>query len=184
MENTKAYFSGESKRLGVFMLALALAVAAPLLFAQSSDRPSDMLGLGLVGHHVSDLERSIKFFEAIDFKVAEGPGNWIVNKELNKLGNTPGAESRTAIMKVQSSVSDVPFTLVLRQYRGRRQDWSKGNSWDLLASHIDMTVDGSVSPLLDKLEALNMLKMPEVNGLPNPRRQDGFRRFAFIFLQS
>jgi hypothetical protein len=41
-------------------------------------------------------------------------------------------------------------------------------------------VDGNVSALLDKLEALNMLKMPEVQGLPNPRRQEGFRRFAFI----
>jgi len=50
----------------------------------------------------------------------------------------------------------------------------------LLASHIDMTVDGSVSTLLDKLEGLNMLKMPEVQGLPNPRQQQGFRRFAFI----
>jgi hypothetical protein len=84
-------------------------------------------------------------------------------------------------MKVQSSVSDVPFTLVLRQYRGiERQDWSRLSSWNLLASHIDLTVDGSVSPLLDKLEALKMLVMPEVQGLPNPRRQEGFRRFAFI----
>jgi predicted enzyme related to lactoylglutathione lyase len=49
-----------------------------------------------------------------------------------------------------------------------------------LASHIDLTVDGSVSVLLDKLEGLNMLTMPEVNGLPNPRRQEGFRRYAFI----
>jgi catechol 2,3-dioxygenase-like lactoylglutathione lyase family enzyme len=140
-----------------------------------------MQGLALVGHHVSDLERSIEFFEAIDFKVAEGPGGWTVDKELNKLGNTPGAESRTAVMKVQSSVSDVPFTLVLRQYRGiERQDWSKLPSWNLLASHIDLTVDGSVSALLDRLDGLKMLAMPEVQGLPNPRRQDGFRRFAFI----
>ena len=78
-------------------------------------------------------------------------------------------------------MSDVPFTLVLRQYRGiERQDWSKLNSWDLLGSHIDMTVDGNVSALLDKLEGLSMLKMPEVQGLPNPRQQPGFRRFAFI----
>lgn len=156
------------------------AVATPFLFAQPSDRPSDVLGLAFVGHQVSDLERSIKFFEAIDFKVAEGPSGWTVDKELNKLGNTPGAESRTATMKVQSSVSDVPFTLILRQYRGiARQDWSRIKSWDLLSSHIDLTVDGSVSALLDKLEAMNMLVMPEVNGLPNPRRQEGFRRFAF-----
>jgi len=175
MEHTKTSLSIALKGLGVLILA------APSLFAQTADRPADVLGLGLVGHHVSDLERSIKFFEAIDFKVVEGPGAWTVDRELNKLGNTPGAESRTATMRVQSSVSDVPFTLVLRQYRGvARQDWSKLNSWDLLSSHIDLTVDGSVSPLLDKLEALNMLKMPEINGLPNPRRQEGFRRFAFI----
>jgi len=153
----------------------------PSLFAQPVARPADVVGLALVGHHVADLERSIKFFEAVDFKVVEGPGKWTVDKELNKLGNTPGAESRTATMTVQSSVSDIPFTLVLRQYRGiARQDWSKLPSWNLLASHIDLTVEGSVSLLLDKLEAMKLLVMPEVQGLPNPRQQQGFRRFAFI----
>ena len=179
MKHTQASFS--IARSGAGVLLLALALATPSLFAQASDRPSDMVGLALVGHQVADLERSIKFFEAVDFKVAEGPSAWAVDKEVNKLGNTPGAETRTATMRVQSSVSDVPFTLVLRQYRGiERQDWSMLPSWNLLASHIDLTVDGNVSALLDKLEAMNMLKMPEVQGLPNPRRQDGFRRFAFI----
>jgi catechol 2,3-dioxygenase-like lactoylglutathione lyase family enzyme len=168
-----------SKTLCTFAVAFTLAV--PSIFAQASDRPSDIAGLALVGHQVSDLERSIKFFEAIDFKVVEGPGKWTVDKELNKLGRTPNAETRTAVMKIQSSVSDVPFPLVLRQYRGiERQDWSKLSSWDLLGSHIDLTVDGSISAFLDKLEALNMLKMPEVQGLPNPRQQPGFRRFSFI----
>ena len=177
MGHTKTPFWIALQSLGVF----ALALAALSLFAQPSDRASDVLGLAFVGHQVSDLERSMKFFEAIDFKVVEEPGDWKVDKELHKLGNTPGAQSRTVTMRVQSSVSDVPFTLVLRQYRGiKRQDWSGRNTWDLLSSHIDLTVDGSVSDLLDKLEALNMLKMPEINGLPNPRRQEGFRRFAFI----
>jgi catechol 2,3-dioxygenase-like lactoylglutathione lyase family enzyme len=178
-------FSGSG---GICIFALVLTLTTPASFAQPSSaaqqslgRPSDVLGLALVGHQVSDLERSIKFFEAIDFKVTEGPGAWTLDKELNQLGNTPGAESRTATMQVQSSVSDVPFTLVLRQYRGiQRQDWSKLSSWNLLGSHIDLTVNGSVSALLDKLDALNMLVMPEVQGLPNPRRQEGFRRFAFI----
>ena len=113
MENTKTSFSIALRALGVL-----LTLATTSLFAQTSDRPADMLGLALVGHPVADLERSIKFFEAVDFKVVEGPTAWTVDKELNKLGNTPGAESRTATMQVQSSVSDVPFTLVLRQYRG------------------------------------------------------------------
>ncbi|HEY4365456.1 MAG TPA: VOC family protein [Bryobacteraceae bacterium] len=159
-------------------LCFALALAAATLFAQ---RPADMQGLALVGHNVADLERSIKFFEAVAFKVVDGPTTWAVDKEVNKLGNTPGAESRTATLHVQSSVSDVPFTLVLRQYRGiERQDWSKLTSWNLMAAHIDLTVDGNVSDLLDKLEAQKLLVMPEVQGLPNPRTQPGFRRFAFI----
>jgi len=179
MEKAKTPYSFAFRGLGALILIVALSLTTSSLLAQQSTRPPDVLGMTLVGHQVSDLERSIKFFEAVDFKVVEGPSNWAVDKELNKLGNTPGAESRTATMKVQSSVSDIPFTLVLRQYRGiQRQDWSGLSSWNLLASHIDLTVDGSVSPLLDKLEALNMLKMPEVQGLPNPRKQDGFRRFA------
>jgi catechol 2,3-dioxygenase-like lactoylglutathione lyase family enzyme len=176
MKHTKASSARTVTGLSAFILTLVLTLSA-----QQTGRPPDVVGMTLVGHQVSDLERSIKFFEAIDFKVVEGPSVWAVDKELNKLGNTPGAETRTATMRVQSSVSDIPFTLVLRQYRGiQRQDWGGLSSWNLLASHIDLTVDGSVSPLLDKLEGLNMLKMPEVQGLPNPRKQDGFRRFAFI----
>ena len=129
-------------------VTLCLTLAAALMLGQRGNRPSDVLGLAFVGHHVSNIERSIKFYEALDFKVADGPSAWVVDKEVNRLGNTPGAESRTATMRVQSSVSDVPFTFVLREYRGTpRQDWGKGNTWDLLASHIDLTVDGSVSAL-------------------------------------
>ncbi|MCC6201906.1 MAG: VOC family protein [Gammaproteobacteria bacterium] len=170
-----------SHGLASFALALVLATSFSLP-AQSAERPADVLGFAFIGHHVSDLEKSIAFFEAIDFKVIEGPTSWVVDEALNRLGNTPGAETRTAVMQVQSSVSDVPFNLVLRQYRGiERQDWSTLHSWDLLSSHIDLTIEGSVSPLLDKLEAMNMLVMPEVQGLPNERTVPGdFRRFAFI----
>ena len=177
MEHTETSFWISVRRLSVLSFILVSNLATLSLIAQPSVRPADVLGLALVGHQVADLERSIKFFQAIDFKLVEGPSAWTEDKELNKLGNTPGAESRTATMRVQSSVSDVPFTLVLRQYRGiERQDWSQLSSWNLLASHIDLTVDGNVSDLLDKLEAQNLLKMPEVQGLPNPRRQPGFRR--------
>ncbi|MEO5926075.1 MAG: VOC family protein [Bryobacteraceae bacterium] len=163
------------------MKFVLLLIVGVLAIAQPLAPVTDVLGLASVGHNVADLERSIKFYEAIDFKVVEGPGKWVLDKELNKLGNTPGAETRTVTMQVQSSVSDTPFHLVLRQYRGVPvQDWSKLKSWDLLSSHIDLTVDGSVSVLLDKLEGLKMLTMPVVQGLPNPRQQAGFRRFAFI----
>ena len=185
MNPAKQAFSGLRGR-SAFVCAVGVALAtasifARLSFGQQASRPSDIVGMAFVGHQVADLERSIKFFESIDFKLAGEPGKWTVDQELNRLGNTPGAESRTAIMRVQSSMSDVPFTLVLRQYRGiERQDWSKLTSWDLGGSHIDMTVDGSVSNLLDKLEAQNTLVMPQIQGLPNGRQQNGFRRYAFV----
>src|SRR5512142_1871809 len=104
MEHTQTSFSLALRGRGFFIFALILTVATPLFeqtsFAQpaspqGASRPSDVVGLASVGHQVSDLERSIKFFEAIDFKLVEGPGDWKLDKELNKLGNTPGAESRT-----------------------------------------------------------------------------------------
>jgi len=171
-----------TKKTLLFALALSLATLA--LFAQAATPPADIVGLGFVGHQVADLERSIKYFEAIDFKLVEGPSKWEVDKELNQLGNTPNAESRTATMQVQSSVSDVPFRLILRQYRGiDRQDWSTLNSFDLGANHIDLTVD-NVSNLLDKLEGMGLLKMPKIQGLANDRQQKGapgaFRSYSFI----
>src|SRR5690348_16445325 len=105
MERTNTPLSIAVRRLGA--PCSAVLVTAPALFAQPAQRPSDIVGLAFVGHQVADLERSIKFFEAIDFKVSDGPTKWAVDKEVNKLGNTPGAESRTATMRVQSSVSDV-----------------------------------------------------------------------------
>ena len=65
MENTKTSFSIALRGLGVFIFAPVLTLAAPSLFAQPSDRPSDVLGLAFVGHQVSDLERSIKFFTSV-----------------------------------------------------------------------------------------------------------------------
>src|SRR5258708_37131691 len=90
MKHTKTSFSIALSGLGTLVLALA----TPSLFAQPSDQPSDVLGLAFVGHQVADLERSIKFFKAIDFKVVEGRGGWTVDKEMNKLGDTPGTEAR------------------------------------------------------------------------------------------
>jgi catechol 2,3-dioxygenase-like lactoylglutathione lyase family enzyme len=178
MENTKTGLLASIARGAVI-----LTLVAPSLFAQSTSRPSDVVGMALVGHQVADLERSIRFYEALDFKVVDGPAKWKVDKDLNKLGNTPGAESRTATLTIASSVSDVPFTLILREYRGiKRQDWSTFKTSDLAGNHIDLTMDGSVSALLDSLEAKKMLNMPVMQGtISNARVQEGFRRYAFIW---
>lgn len=183
MKSPKSLFSMSSSKLGAFVFALAVVISTPTtLLAQDYPHASeDVLGMSFVGHQVSNLEQSIAFYEILDFQLAEQPSDWAVDEDVNKLGGTPGVESRTAVMTIQSSVSDIPFTFILREYRGvERQDWSGITSYNLLSNHIDLTVYDDVSPLLDKLESLNALTMPKVQGLSNEREYEGKRRYAFV----
>jgi hypothetical protein len=111
MEHTKTSFALSG--LGVFIFAVVLTLATPSLFAQASARPSDVLGLALVGHQVADLERSI-ILQAIDFKVVEGRARG----PLTRAGQTgQHARGRIADRNHEGSSSrPCPLPLVLRQY--------------------------------------------------------------------
>ena len=138
-----------------------------------------IVGLEFVGHQVSDLDKAVKFYETLDFRQAYRTG-WQVDEPMNRLGGIKAAESRTAIMSIQSSVSDIPFTLILREYRGiKRDDWSSLSSSDLLSSHIDLTVQDDCNPYMDRLKAINMLKVPNMN-LRGGAEDSGPRRFVFV----
>jgi catechol 2,3-dioxygenase-like lactoylglutathione lyase family enzyme len=180
-----------SKKLVVLIAIGALSVAmATMGLARSSPgspnsrpdgEPGKVLGIAFDGHQVSNLEQSIKFYEALDFHLSGKPTDWKVDKVVNELGGTKGAESRTAVLLVQSSVSDKPFPLILREYRGiDRKDWSNLSSSDLLSGHMDLTVQDDCNPIMDKLKAMNMLRVPPMNlpgGSPAP---GGPRRFVFV----
>jgi len=177
-----------SRNLGVVVAAgvLTLAIATAGL-ARSARTPnsadgsasSKVLGMAFDGHQVANLDNSIKYYEVLDFHVTSKT-DWHVDKTLNKLGNTPGAESRTAVMTGQSSVSDKPFNLILTEYRGiDRKDWSSLNSAALGAGHLDLTVMDDCNPVMDKLKAADMLKVPQM-GFPNRPSPDGKRAFVFV----
>jgi catechol 2,3-dioxygenase-like lactoylglutathione lyase family enzyme len=190
MKKFKAVSSLLSSNLGVIVAASVLAVTmATVGLARSSagtpkaaadNGTADVLGIAFDGHQVSNLDQSIKFYEALDFHLASKTG-WKVDKAANALGGTKGAQSRTAVMTVQSSVSDKPFRLILREYRGiARKNWSDLSSSDLLSGHMDLTVQGDCTPSMDKLKALNMLREPRMN-LPGGRAPaKGPRRFVFV----
>ncbi|MEP7355135.1 MAG: hypothetical protein ABI824_18045 [Acidobacteriota bacterium] len=114
----------------VFALTLASAsLSAQHLFEKPpATQPVDIapgVNFPQVVHNVADLDRSIKWYTDIHFRLAQPPTPWTVDEALNTLANTPGAESRTAILKVQG-FGGTPLTLVLRQYRGiPQQNWSK-----------------------------------------------------------
>jgi catechol 2,3-dioxygenase-like lactoylglutathione lyase family enzyme len=191
MKKRKTVKSVRSRNLGVIVAAgiLTVAMATAVLARSSAGTPkagaaSDdgkVLGMAFDGHQVSNLDQSIKFYEVLDFHLSGKPTDWKVDKEANELGGTKGAESRTAIMVTQSSVSDKPFDLVLREYKGiDRKDWSKLTSADLGAGHMDLTVMDDCNPVMDKLKAIGLLKVPQMNLPGGGAAASGPRRFVFV----
>ncbi|HLB30858.1 MAG TPA: VOC family protein, partial [Gammaproteobacteria bacterium] len=86
----------------------------------------------------------------------------------------------TAVMTMQSSVSDIPMDFVLREYRSLdRQNWSSLSSSDLLSGHMDLTVLDDCNPWMDKLKAIDMLKLPEMGSMSGGDAS-GPRRFVFV----
>ncbi|MGD0957979.1 MAG: VOC family protein [Candidatus Acidiferrales bacterium] len=190
MKKLKAVNSLLSSNLGVIVAAGALTVAmATAGLARSSagtpDAAADggsgkVLGMAFDGHQVSNLDQSIKYYEVLDFHLSSKT-DWKVDKVANQLGGTKGAESRTAIMTTQSSVSDKPFNLILREYRGiDRKNWSNLSSSDLGAGHMDLTVKDDCNPIMDKFKAMNMLRVPQMNLPGGGAPTNGPRRFVFL----
>lgn len=154
----------------------AKAAAAP-----AADLGNPMvLGMAFDGHQVSNLDNTIKYYETIDFHV-KSKTDWHVDKTLNKLGNTPGAETRSAVMETLSSVSDKPFDITFTEYRGiDRKDWSKLGLGDLLSGHLDLTVMDDCQIDMDKLKAIGMLREVQMNLPGGGGGAAGPRRFAFV----
>ncbi|GEM_PF-827099 len=162
--------------------ALASALASANLPRVSADAgSSDVLGMAFDGHSVSNLEKSIKFYQILDFKVVQKPTGWKVDKTLNKLEGLPaGTQSRTAVLATQSSVSSTPFDLILHQYRGIDQkDWSKLDSGALGAGHMDLTVMDDCNIVINKLKAAGLLVLPNMGAFSRAPAH-GPRPFVFV----
>lgn len=168
-------------KLVVILATLLLGIATPgLASAQKKVGAGEILGMAFDGHQVSDLNTSIKFYETLGFKLVGKVGGWKLDKAVNKLGDTKGAETRTAILSTQSSVSDIPFHLILRQYRGiKRQNWSSLSSSALGSGHMDLTVQGDCRIVMNKLKAIGMLRVPKMN-LRGGGGKGQPLRFAFV----
>ncbi len=169
------------KLVGIGAAAAVLAIATVGITARGADKGSpDVLGMAFDGHQVSNLDNTIKYYEVLDFRV-KSKTDWHVDKTLNALGNTPGAESRQAVMETLSSVSDKPFDIIFTEYRGiDRKNWSSLGLGDLLSGHLDLTVMDDCQIDMDKLKAAGMLKEVNMNMPGGGGGANGPRRFAFI----
>jgi catechol 2,3-dioxygenase-like lactoylglutathione lyase family enzyme len=177
-----------SRNIGEVIAVVAAVIAiASVGMARTSAKaaPPDLgntmvMGMAFDGHQAANLDATVKFYETLGYPVASRT-DWKVDKVANELGGTKGAESRTAIINVPSSVSDKPFPLILREYRGiERKDWSNLTSSDLGAGHMDVTVMDDCNPVMDKLKAVGLLKVPNMTLPGGPAPPNGPRRFVFI----
>jgi len=164
------------------LLAVSASVRVPKVSADQGN--PDVLGMVFDGHSVSNLENSIKFYKILGFTVLQKPGGFKVNKDLNKLEGLPaGTESRTAVLEIQSSVSETPWRLYLHQYKGIPQkNYSDLDSGALGAGHMDLTVMDDCNIDMNKEKAAGLLKVPDMPMMRNGGGvgKDGVRRFAFI----
>ena len=179
MKKQRAVNSLFSKNFGAVVAAGVLIVAAAAVgLAGAAPDTGKVLGMAFDGHQTANLDATVKFYETLGYPVASRT-DWKVDKVANELGGTKGAESRTAIINMPSSVSDKPFPLILREYRGiERKDWSKLTSSDLGAGHMDVTVMDDCNPVMDSLKAAGLLKVPQMGFPAGPPNQP--RRFVFV----
>ncbi len=79
----------------IYRFALLLC-AAGTAFAQT-----DVAGIGNFSHIVSNLDKSIEFYrDVIGLELSAQPQPFSPNPAIMKLGNTPGAQSHVAVMKI------------------------------------------------------------------------------------
>lgn len=179
MNKLRAVSALRSGGLGVLLALGTMAIPAAGL-AQNAADAGKVLGISFFGRQVSNLEETIKFYQTLDFKLQGKPTDWQIDEVANRLGGTKGVESRAAVMTVQSSVSDTPFRFIVREYRGiERKNWSSMSSSDLASGHLDLTVLDDCNPWMDKLKAINMLRVPEMN-MSGGGDANGPRRFVFV----
>ncbi|HTX15973.1 MAG TPA: VOC family protein [Candidatus Baltobacteraceae bacterium] len=170
---------GTAVAAGALTIGMAAAGIARPRPPKAPDGASDkVVGMAFDGHSVANLDDEIKYWEVLGYTLTNKP-EWKLDKEENKLDGTPGAERRTAIMSGPSSVSHVPFNLILTEYRGvKRQDFSDLGSNALGNGHIDLTVMDDCNIVMNKFKDMGLLKVPQM--FSAPPRPDGKRSFVFL----
>jgi len=154
-------FSGITALALLSMILFGIACTGSTQSPPEADEgePGKVLGIAFNAVTVSNLEKSIEYYQAIGFTpVGETDPPLIEDETANRLYNTPGAKSRTASMTINSAASGQPFTLYLREYegvqRGDRVDYPARNP---SSSHIGLMVPDA-DALWEQLGSAELLR--------------------------
>ena len=144
-------------RCAALLGLLALSAPAPGYSAE----PGSVVGITFVGRMVSDLDRSVAFYEALGF--IQDPAAkpvWRrdpVVEHLYAIHATGGVQTRMAKMYVINQNSGQRFVLYLRELKGLdRRNLSKHTAWDPGVTHFGLVVPDA-QQLFGELEARGML---------------------------
>ena len=143
-------------------LALTLTVAALALFGHPATAAEQgrLVGLAFGGRSVSDLDRSIAFYEALGFKLdPAAPPVWRreeIFQRIDGIGDAREVTTRMGKMYVDQPAGG-RFVIYLRELRGiPRRNLSDHTAWDPGASHFGLVVPDAQS-LWARLKAKGML---------------------------
>jgi catechol 2,3-dioxygenase-like lactoylglutathione lyase family enzyme len=136
-------------------IATATADAAPAPAEQGR-----LVGLAFAGRSVSNLDRSIAFYEALGFELdPAAPPVWRseeVFQRIDGLGSGRGITTRMAKMYVNEPAGG-RFVIYLRELKGTlRRNLSRHTAWDPGASHFGLVVPDA-QLLWSRLKAKGML---------------------------
>jgi catechol 2,3-dioxygenase-like lactoylglutathione lyase family enzyme len=106
-----------------------------------------VLGVAHIGRMVSDLDASLRFYEALGFKRDTSvDSSWQSDAALNRLYGINHVQRRVARMLVNSSVSGQPFALYLWELKGiRRRNLAGHVPWEPGASHFGIVVPAAAT---------------------------------------
>lgn len=139
-------------------LTVSPARAAP---SPSEAAPGHLVGLAFGGRSVSDLDRSVAFYEALGFQRDPAANSaWRrdeVAERICGIVGVRGVETRMAKMFVKESTGG-RFVVYLREFKGLpRRDLSKHTAWDPGVSHFGLVVPDAEA-LWSRLRASGMLR--------------------------
>ncbi len=152
--------------LAVFALpasSRAAPEASATAAADTASAPSEqgrLVGLAFAGRSVSNLDRSIAFYEALGFKLdPAAPPVWRhdeIFQRIDGIGNARGVTTRMAKMYLDEPAGG-RFVIYLRELKGiPRRNLSHHTAWEPGASHFAL-VAPDAQALWSRLEAKGML---------------------------
>jgi catechol 2,3-dioxygenase-like lactoylglutathione lyase family enzyme len=136
-----------------YTIAFAAAIVwtasgSTCVFAQTPAAPGDVVGVGGFSHIVANVERSVAFYrDVLGLEMPNPPRAFDSTPWIIDMGNTPGAQSRPAILHIPGSKLGVE----LIDYKDIDRKPGRPNFQDPGAASLILTVR-DIDPLMSKLK--------------------------------